>query len=220
MNNKTDLEINLVNSKIDFTLLDARASFSDLEKLCNIAYKNRYYAVCVNPCNISYVKGYIIDNLNNALKVCSVIGFPLGANTTNTKCNEIKEAISDGADELDVVINIGKLKAGDYEYVKNEIMKIRKISKKHILKIIIETCYLDENEIIKVCNICSRCKVDFVKTSTGYGIGGATEKDISIIYKVLAGKCKIKASGGIKDRRKAIDFINLGADRIGTSHII
>ena len=220
MKNKINNEIQAVNSKIDFTLLDPRATFADLEKLCDIAYKNGYYSVCVNPCNVSYVKGYIANNFGSGLKICSVAGFPLGASSTEVKCVEIKNAIADGADEIDVVINIGRLKSGDYEYVKNELMRIRKVCKKHILKVIIETCYLDENDIVKMCNICAKCKVDFVKTSTGFGNGGATEKDILLMYKTLNGRCLIKASGGIRDRKKAVDLINLGAERIGTSHII
>ena len=213
-------EIDELNYKVDFTLLDARASFFDLEKLCDIAYKNGYYSVCVNPCNVAYVKGYIADNFNNDLRVCSVVGFPLGANSVDIKSAEAKHAISDGADEIDAVINIGRVKAGDFEYVKTEIEKLRKITKNKVLKIIIETCYLDDNEIIKLCGICAKCKVDFVKTSTGFGIGGATEKDVLLIYKTLNGKCMIKASGGIRERGQAINFINMGVDRIGTSHII
>lgn len=212
--------LNNINSKVDFTLLDARATFADIEKLCDIAYKNGYYSVCVNPCNVAYVKGYIASNFDTDLRLCSVVGFPLGSSCVNVKCEEAKQVIVDGADEIDFVINIGRLKSGDFEYVKNEIQKVRKVTKKHILKVIIETCYLDENEIIKVCNICAKCKVDFVKTSTGFGVGGANEKDISLIYKTLGGRCKIKASGGIRDRVQAVNYINIGADRIGTSHII
>lgn len=213
-------ENNIVNNKVDFTLLDPRATYSDIEKLCDIAYKNDYYSVCVNPCNVAYAKGYITDNFDNKLKVCSVIGFPLGVNVTDIKVLEAKQALQDGADEIDFVINIGRVKTGDYEYVKNEIAKLRKVTKKHILKAIIETCYLDENEIIRLCGICSKCKVDFVKTSTGFGSGGATESAVSLIYKTLSGTCKVKASGGIRNRAQAVNLINLGASRIGTSHII
>lgn len=217
---RNNREIDDVNFKIDFTLLDPRATFFDLEKLCDIAFKNGYYSVCVNPCNVSYVRGYIADNFDNTLRVCSVVGFPLGSNSTEIKCEEIKNAISDGADEIDAVINIGRVKSGDFEYVKNEITKLRKVAKKRVLKIIIEACYLDENEIVKLCGICAKLKVDFVKTSTGFGNGGANEKDVLLIYKTLNGKCKIKASGGIRERKQAINFINMGVDRIGTSHII
>ena len=217
-NNSTELAD--VNSKVDFTLLDPRATASDLEKLCDVAYKNQYYSVCVNPCNVSYVSGYISSNLNNGIKITSVVGFPLGANSIETKVFEAKQAVQSGADEIDVVINIGKAKDGDFNYVKEELSKIKKSLKKHIVKAIIETCYLDENEIIKLCKICAGAKVDFVKTSTGFGTGGAFPEHISLMKRVLEGKCKIKASGGIRSRQQAINLINLGADRIGTSHII
>jgi len=126
-----------INSCIDFTLLDARATASDLERLCDVAYKNEYYAVCVNPCNVAYVKGYILKNLNNSLKVAAVVGFPLGANSTNIKCQETRECLADGADEIDVVINIGKAKEGKFDYIKNELKKIKKIAKNNVVKVII-----------------------------------------------------------------------------------
>lgn len=217
---KTDNSILNLNSMIDFTLLDARANFSDLEKLCDIAYKNEYYSVCVNPANVSFVSGYIDSSLNGNLKVVSVVGFPLGTSLIETKIFEAKQAILDGADEIDFVINIGMVKSGDYEYVKNEITKIRKATRKHILKVIIETCYLTENEIIKLCGICAKAKVDFVKTSTGFGVGGASENVVSLMQNALKGKCQIKAAGGIRTREQAIRLCELGASRIGTSHIL
>lgn len=209
-----------LNSKIDFTLLDPRATSGDIERLCDVAYKNQYYSVCVNPSNVSYAKGYILKNLLNSLKVVSVVGFPLGANSIETKCFEIKEIISNGADEIDFVINIGKIKAGDFEYVKKELLKIRKASKGHILKCIVETCYLNDNELIKVSKLCSKFKIDFIKTSTGFGIGGADAEKVSIILREVVGRCKVKASGGIKTREQALMFLNLGVERIGTSHIL
>lgn len=209
-----------VNSMVDFTLLDARATFSDLEKLCDIAYKNEYYSVCVNPANVAFVSGYIHSNFDGKLKVASVVGFPLGANLIDIKALEAKQAIADGADEIDFVINVGMVKSGNFEYVKNEIMKMRKITKKHILKVILETCYLTENEIVKLCGICAKAKVNFVKTSTGFGTGGATESVVSLMQNALKGKCRIKASGGIRTRAQAIAMINFGASRIGTSHIL
>lgn len=217
---KTKSELAGVNGKVDFTLLDPRATYADLEKLCDVAFKNQYYSVCVNSGNVEYVSGYIKRNLNNGLKVVSVVGFPLGANSVETKVFEAKKAIQDGADEIDVVINIGRAKNGDFEYVKNELAKIKKVAKKNIVKAIIETCYLDENEIIKLCKVCIKAKVDFVKTSTGFGVGGATVENISIMNKTLQGKCLIKASGGIRSREQAIELINMGAERIGTSRII
>lgn len=209
-----------VNSKVDFTLLDSRATNNDLEKLCNIAYKNQYGAVCVNPANVSYVSGYIAKNFGGQIKVVSVVGFPLGANSTNIKVAEAKEAIDCGADEIDVVINIGKAKAGDFAYVKKEIEKIRKATKHKVLKVILDVAYFDENDIIKLSKICMACKVDYVKTSTGFSTGGATPEVVSLIKKVVGSKCKIKASGGVKTREQAVNFLNLGADRIGTSSII
>ena len=209
-----------VGARVDFTLLDPRAIDDDLEKICDIAYKNGYYAVCVNPANVKYTSGYIAKHLKNSLKVVSVVGFPLGANSLQVKISEAKEAIESGADEIDMVINIGKAKSGDFGYVKNEIEKVRKIAKKKILKVIIETCYFDQNDIIKLCKICMACKVDYIKTSTGFGTGGATKEIVSLIKKVVGGKCRIKASGGIKTREQVVEFLNLGADRIGTSTII
>lgn len=209
-----------LNSKIDFTLLDARATEGDIERLCDIAYKNKYYSVCVNPSNVAYAKGYISKKLLDSLKVVSVVGFPLGANSVDVKCFETKMAISDGADEIDFVINLGKVKSGDFDYVKREFSGMRKASKGHVLKCIIETCYLDENEIIKVCKLCVKYKIDYIKTSTGFGTVGAEEKSLSVILREVFGVCKVKASGGIRSREQAINFINMGVDRIGTSRVL
>ena len=209
-----------LESMVDFTLLDPRATEFDLEKLCDIAYKHSYYSVCVNSCNIYYVKNYIKQNLNNSLKVVSVIGFPLGANTIESKIFEIKEAINNGADEIDFVINIGKLKQGRMDYLKNELKKIRSVAKNKIVKAIIETCYLDKNEIVKISKLCAQTKIDFVKTSSGFGSGGATIDDVKLIYDTVKGCCKVKASGGIRSRENAIEFINHGVLRIGASHIL
>lgn len=213
-------EIISLESKIDFTLLDARATESDLEKLCDIAYKHSYYSVCVNPCNVSFVKGYITKNLNGSVKVVSVVGFPLGASTTNTKLAEVKELLNNDVDEIDFVVNIGKVKQGKFDYVKNEMKKIRALAKKKTVKAIIEMCYLDKNEIVKLSKICMQTKMDFVKTSTGFGTAGAKLDDVKLIYDTVKGNCKVKASGGIRTREQAIDFINAGVERIGTSYIL
>lgn len=218
MNN--DNQIVSLESKIDFTLLDARTTESDLEKLCDIAYKHSYYSVCVNPCNVSYVKGYINKNLGGAIKVVAVVGFPLGASTTNTKLSEVKELINNEVDEIDFVVNIGKVKQGKFDYVKSEMKKIRALAKRKIVKAIIETCYLDKNEIVKLSKICMQTKIDFVKTSTGFGTSGANLEDVKLIYDTVKGCCLVKASGGIRSREQAIDFINAGASRIGTSYIL
>ena len=208
------------NKYIDFTLLDPRATIFDLEKLCNIAYKNQYYSVCVNPTAVSFVKGYILKNLSNEIKVCSVVGFPLGASVIDVKCVEAKQAINDGADEIDFVINIAKLKENDLGYLKSELSQMRKITKNHILKCIIETAYLTENEIIKICKLCAKCKIDYVKTSTGFATSGAKINDVKIMINAVEGKCQIKASGGIRSRESAIEFLNSGVSRIGTSRVL
>lgn len=213
-------EIIELESKVDFTLLDSRATENDLEKLCDIAYKHSYYSVCVNPCNVSYVRGYIDKHFNGEIKVVSVVGFPLGANSTEIKVQEAKEVFDKGADEIDFVVNIGMIKQGKFDYLKNEFKKIRKTAKKKIVKAIIETCYLDKNEIVKISKLCAVTKIDYVKTSTGFGTGGATLDDIKLIFDSVKGCCKVKASGGIRSRESAIDFVNAGASRIGTSHII
>ena len=209
-----------LNSKIDFTLLDPRATKKDLEKLCNIAYKNRYYSVCVNPVNVSYVKGYIAKNLQNEIKVVSVVGFPLGANSLPIKLAEAKQAIDDGADEIDFVINIAAVKDGNFDLIKSEFSKMRKIAKGFVLKVIFENCYLTENEIIKLCKLAVKYKIDFVKTSTGFGSGGATENDVKIMIREVAGSVKVKAAGGIRSRESAIAYINMGVDRIGCSRVL
>ena len=209
-----------LENKIDFTLLDSRATENDLEKLCDIAYKRSYYSVCVNPCNVSYVKGYIDKHFNGEIKVVSVVGFPLGANSTEIKVQEVKEVLDKGADEIDFVVNVGMIKQGKFDYLKNEFKKIRRAAKKKVVKAIIETCYLDKNEIVKISKLCAVTKIDYVKTSTGFGTGGATLEDVKLIFDSVKGCCKIKASGGIRTRDLAIDFVNAGASRIGTSHII
>lgn len=209
-----------INSIVDFTLLDPRATYADIEKLCEIAYKNQYYSVCVNPANVAYARGYIDKNLNGAVKVASVVGFPLGANTTEVKVFETKRAIEDGADEVDVVINIGKALSKDYEYVKNELTKIVRAAKRRVVKAILETCYLTDNDIISLCKVCAKAKVDFVKTSTGFGTAGAKIEHVEIMKRETRGKCKVKASGGIRSREVAATMVSHGADRIGTSHII
>ena len=209
-----------LGAAVDFTLLDPRATEADIEKLCDIAYKNSYYAVCVNPCNVSYAKSYIEKKLKNSIKVVSVVGFPLGANLLSTKLAEAKEVISSGADEIDFVINIGRAKQGKYDYIKNELKSIRKLAKHSVVKVIIETCYFDKNEIIKLSKLCAQNKIDYIKTSTGFGTGGAKIEDIKTIYETVKGACKIKASGGIRTRQQAIDLLNAGAARIGTSHIL
>lgn len=218
--NKRKDEVFDIDSKIDFTLLDPRATESDLEKLCDIAYKHSYYSVCVNPCNVSYVKGYIDKNFDGCVKVVSVVGFPLGANSIESKVFEVKELIRKGVDEIDFVVNIGKVKQAKFDYLKNELKQVRRACRGKCLKAIIETCYLDKNEIVKLSKLCAQTKIDFVKTSTGFGTSGAKIEDVKLIYETVKGCCGVKASGGISSRELVVELLNVGAGRIGTSHII
>lgn len=209
-----------LNNFIDLTLVDARATKADLEKVCDIAYKNQYYSVCVNSCNVAYVSDYINANLLGALRVVSMIGFPLGAVKTDVKIFEIKQAIQDGADEIEVVLNIARLKENDFKYLKHELVQIKKATKKKVLRVVLETCYLSQNELVKILELCAKLKVDYVATSTGFGVAGADLDIVNFMNKVLAGRCKIKASGAIKDRMQAVNLINCGASLIGTSRVL
>lgn len=215
-----DEEMLTIPERVEFTLLDPRAISKDIHTLINVAVKNNYYGVCVNPDKVIDARDYIDNKLKADLALVAVVGFPLGAHTIQTKVTEAKQAISDGADELDVVINIGRAKEGDFGYIKNELSRIVRISKGKIIKAIIETCYLTRDEIKSVCKACEKAKVDFVKTSTGYGTGGATVEDVMLIKETVKNKCGIKASGGIRTRAQAEELIRAGASRIGTSKVI
>lgn len=214
---KIEEEIKNVQSVVDFTLLDPRANEKDLADLCNIAIKNKYYGVCVNGYNVEFVKRYIARKAVENMAIIAVVGFPLGASVLSVKVAETKQVINDGADEIDVVINIGAAKQGDWDYIKSELSRIVRISRGRVVKAIIETCYFDKDEIIKLCKVCLKAKVDYIKTSTGFGTGGATPEVIACIANATLNKCKIKASGGIRTAKQAEDLIRAGASRIGTS---
>lgn len=204
-----------MNSYIDYTNLKAFATTEDIKKLCDEAIKYHFNTVCVNPCYVGIAKSYLE---NSTVNVCTVIGFPLGANTINTKEFEAIDAVNNGADEIDMVINIGALKNKDYDYVKKEIENIRDAIDGKTLKVIIETCYLNKEEIKKMTEICNETFVNFIKTSTGFGTRGANVEDIEIINEFKNEVLEIKASGGIKTLEDAEKFINLGVTRIGTSN--
>lgn len=204
-----------MNTYIDSTNLNAYATKEDIKKLCEEAKNYHFASVCVNPCYVEYASELLKDS---TVSVTTVVGFPLGANTTMVKSYEAIAAIEAGADEIDMVINIGALKEKEYDYVKNEIEEIRDSIDGHILKVIIETCYLTEEEIMKATQICNETFVHFIKTSTGFGTRGATLEDIDVIKKSKSEVLEIKASGGIKSYEEASDFIERGASRIGTSH--
>ena len=203
-----------INKYIDHTNLKPTSTMRDIEKLCDEAIKYHFASVCVHPYYVSLAANLLKDT---DVDVCTVVGFPLGANTTSTKAYEAIEAINNGADEIDMVINIGALKDKDYDYIKEEIEEIRDSIDGKILKVIIETCYLTEEEIIKMTQICNETFVNFIKTSTGYGTKGATLEDVSIINKHKNEILELKVSGGIKTYEQATQFIESGATRIGTS---
>ncbi|PHR13178.1 MAG: deoxyribose-phosphate aldolase [Aequorivita sp.] len=199
---------------IDHTLLKASATPKDIVKLCNEAKKYNFYAVCVNSC---YVSLAATELKNSDVKVASVVGFPLGASSQNAKVCEAEQAVIDGADEIDMVLNIGFLKTELYKQVQDEIAAVKKAIGNRPLKVILETCYLTESEIRRACQIAKQAGADFVKTSTGFGTGGATESAVKIMVDEVGDSLKIKASGGIKDAATAKKYIAMGVSRIGTS---
>lgn len=199
---------------IDHTNLKQDASINDIKTLCEEAIKFDFMSVCINPCFVKYAHDVLLDS---EVKVCTVIGFPLGANTTKTKVYETKQALKDGADEIDMVINVSALKDKKYDYVKNEISKIKKVCKNKILKVILETCLLTDEEIVKACELSLEAKADFVKTSTGFSKGGATIEAVALMRKTVGDKCGVKASGGVKTFEDMQKMIDAGASRIGTS---
>ena len=203
-----------LNKYIDHTILKATASNADVQKLCAEAIEHKFYSVCVNGCYVADAK-HLLQGTD--VKVAAVVGFPLGAMTTAAKVFEAKEAVENGASEIDMVINVAKLKDGEFEYVENEIRQIKEAIGDNVLKVIIETCYLTDEEKVKACELSLAAKADFVKTSTGFGTDGATYEDVKLMKSVVGDNAKVKASGGIRDKETAQKYINLGAERLGTS---
>ena len=203
-----------LNKYIDHTILKATASSSDVQKLCEEAIEHEFYSVCVNGCYVADAK-HLLQGTD--VKVAAVVGFPLGAMTTAAKVFEAKEAIENGASEIDMVINIAKLKDGEFEFVENEIRQIKEAIGDNVLKVIIETCYLTDEEKVKACELSLVAKADFVKTSTGFGTGGATYEDVKLMKSVVGDNAKVKASGGVRDKETAQKYVELGAERLGTS---
>ena len=203
-----------LNKYIDHTILKATASSSDVQKLCEEAIEHKFYSVCVNGCYVADAK-HLLQGTD--VKVAAVVGFPLGAMTTAAKVFEAKEAVENGASEIDMVINIAKLKDGEFDYVENEIRLIKEAIGDNVLKVIIETCYLTDEEKVKACELSLVAKADFVKTSTGFGTGGATYEDVKLMKSVVGDNAKVKASGGVRDKETAQKYVDLGAERLGTS---
>ncbi|MHB0755092.1 deoxyribose-phosphate aldolase [Polaribacter sp. M15] len=203
-----------INPYIDHTLLKATATKAQIIKLCEEAKTYSFYAVCVNSSYVALAKNELE---NSEVKVAAVIGFPLGAMSTEAKVFEAKNCIEKGASEIDMVINIGKLIDGDFAYVKSEIKQIKEAIANNTLKVIFENCYLTKTQIQKACELAVSAGADFVKTSTGFGTGGATLGDVQLMKEIVKEKAQIKAAGGIRDVATAQKYIKMGVKRLGTS---
>ena len=211
-----DIDIEQILSACDHTLLKPEAEWEEIRSLCDDAMKYHTASVCIPPCYVKQAKAYT----GSRMAVCTVIGFPNGNMTTAAKVFETKDALENGADEIDMVINIGMLKAGDDGYVRDEISAVREACGGHILKVIIETCLLTEEEKIRMCGIVTATGADFIKTSTGFSTGGATQADIRLFKEHIGDSVRIKAAGGISSLDDAREFLSLGATRLGTSRIV
>lgn len=206
----------LIFEKVDHTLLGQTATWTEIKEICDDAVTYGVASVCIPPSYVKQVKDYVADKM----AVCTVIGFPNGYNTTAVKVFETKDAIAQGADEIDMVINLGMLKDGKYDELLQEIKEIKAACGNHILKVIIETCLLTEDEKIKMCEIVTNAGADFIKTSTGFSKAGATFEDVALFAKHVGKEVQIKAAGGISSFDDAEKFIELGATRLGTSRIV
>lgn len=210
------MDINNILSKCDHTLLGQTATWNDIKGICDDGMKYHTASVCIPPSYVARAKEYVGDKL----AICTVIGFPNGYNTTEVKKFETLNALNNGADEIDMVINIGELKAGNYEYVLNEIKALKEICGNNILKVIIETCLLSDDEKIKMCELVTEAGADFIKTSTGFSTAGATFADIELFAKHIGPNVQMKAAGGISSLEDAEHFVELGASRLGTSRVV
>lgn len=209
------MDLQKILSACDHTLLLQGSTWEEIKVICDDAMKYKTASICIPPCYVKSAKEYVKENV----KVCTVIGFPNGNMTTATKVFETKDALNNGADEIDMVVNVGMLKAKEYDYILSEINAIKEACGDKILKVIIETCLLDDDEKIKMCEIVNESNADFIKTSTGFSTAGATFADIELFAKHIKGK-KIKAAGGISSLEDAEKFMQLGADRLGTSRVV
>lgn len=201
---------------VDHTLLAQTATWEEIKVICDDGAKYRTASVCIPPCYVKQAKEYI----GGAVKVCTVIGFPNGNSTTESKVFETKNAIENGADEIDMVINIGALKDKNYDLVRSEISAVKEACGQRILKVIIETCLLTEEEKIKMCQLVTEAGADFIKTSTGFSKAGATFEDVELFAEHVGPGVKIKAAGGISSFADAEEFLRLGASRLGTSRLV
>jgi deoxyribose-phosphate aldolase len=212
----TDDKKKEILGKVDHTLLKATATWEQIEKLCKEAIRYKTASVCIPP---HYVKR-VFDTFGGELRICTVIGFPLGYSTTETKTFEAKEAVKNGAAEIDMVINICDVKNGDFDKIEKELTALRKATAGKVLKVIIETCYLEKDEKIKLSRLVTQAGADFIKTSTGFGTGGATLEDVALLRANIGSQVRLKASGGMHSAQDHEAFFDVGADRLGTSSAI
>ena len=208
--------MNDILKRVDHTLLKQTSTWEEIRKICDDAVQYLTASVCIPPSFVKQAKEYVLDKM----QICTVIGFPNGYNTTACKVFEAQDAIHNGADEIDMVINLGWVKEQNYKAVKEEIAELKKVCGTKILKVIIETCFLTEEEKIKMCQVVTEAGADYIKTSTGFGTGGATPEDIKLFSEHIGEHVKMKAAGGISTLEDAEEFIRLGAERLGTSRII
>ena len=210
------MDIREILEKCDHTLLRVDCTSEEIRKLCDQAIKYHCASVCIPPCHIPGAKRYVGDRLT----LCTVIGFPNGYMTSAAKAFEARDALENGADEIDMVINVSMVKDGAWDAVEKDIRAVREATRGKLLKVIIECCLLTEEEKIRLCKIVSDCGCEYIKTSTGFSKGGATREDVALLRANVAPEVKVKAAGGISSLQDAEDFINLGAERLGTSRIV
>lgn len=210
------MDIKKILGCVDHTLLTQTATWAEIQQICDDAMHYKTASVCIPASYVKQAKAYV----GSRMAVCTVIGFPNGYSTTATKVFEAKDALANGADEIDMVINIGWVKDGRFEDVLNEIREVKKACGSHILKVIIETCLLTNSEKIKMCKVVTDSGADFIKTSTGFSTEGATFADVELFHQHVGGNVRIKAAGGITSLEDAEKFLNLGASRLGTSRIV
>lgn len=203
-------------ARVDHTLLKPESTWADIQTLCDDALKYHTASVCIPPCYVKQAHEY----LGERIPVCTVIGFPNGSHTTAMKVLEAKDALKNGAEEIDMVINIGMLRSGDTDYVRNEIAALKSAAGEKILKVIIECCLLTQTEKITSCHLVTEAGADYIKTSTGFSTGGATFDDVALLRANVGPQVKVKAAGGISSFADAEKFISLGADRLGTSRLV
>lgn len=216
MNENREITVAEILSRCDHTLLAQDATWDKIKETLDDGMKYGVASACIPPCFVTRAKEYVGDRL----PICTVIGFPLGYCETAAKLTEAREALASGADELDMVINIGALREGRRGYVRDEIAALKDVCGERILKVIIETCLLTEDEKKLMCELVSEAHADFIKTSTGFSASGATREDVALLRRYVAPEVRVKAAGGIRDLSDAADFIRLGADRLGTSRIV